>query len=194
MTEEDVKYGPSTSTLTWDYLAKAIKDFTEYVTLVGQCWLWHGPKVISYKRKDGAWRTARPATLSYGHAFPDLQAYRTRTLTRVCGSDPCINPDHLTDNLWGFREDLAFLLDLYMDPLEIPGRLGLTHEELISRGSRARNKHERALVAEYQRRVDTSDTLTRNEALSVCAAASRYLKRQLGIKHTGSFGGKVRAA
>lgn len=50
-----------------------------------------------------------------------------RRLASTCGSSKCINPDHLTDKIWGEIEDFNHLLDMGVLAQTIPERLGITN-------------------------------------------------------------------
>src|SRR5690606_37250889 len=134
-------------------LAELVTNFEESVEFLPQpigpaCWIWTRKTKVAFIR-DGKRTNTRITSLVYDTAY-GTEPRVGRHLSTICGNPNCINPDHITDHLAGFWEDLEFLLQ-HEHPLQIADRLGTNHAAIQAKGKRAREYGHLKEAAIYDR-------------------------------------------
>ena len=141
----------------WDAMAAATRTWHWYVTFAtfnedysSPCLVWSGPDQVF-----SGGRNWSPRSLSYRVAYPDIEA---GAVEPACGNWHCINPEHLTCQSWGVREDFLHLVKSGASPTRISDALSLTREELLRRSYDWAEDPEAAwLVTSYQVAVYEAD-------------------------------------
>lgn len=155
---------------TWNQLCEEVFEFEQKVTLSGKCWRWTRDQKVR-SGPVGNRKVVNIRALAYEISFcrdqpdvPGLPVYQGRRLHNTCSDTRCINPDHLTDLVWGFMEDIEFLIRTCPEVTAIPERLGMTNEALTRRLLNSNIKKAQDLLDKYRERqyTESNDVQTRN--------------------------------
>jgi hypothetical protein len=140
----------------YDKMAEIVKPWEKFCEVqekpvkgwASGCWIWRGFYLYGLPKYSN--RMVRPTV--FRTVFPDAEF---KTVTNQCGTEGCVNPDHLVDTTLAFWENIEFLMEQGVRPTKICDRLGVTYTEVGNRLSKNRTEERQAIFDRFSLLYDS---------------------------------------